>query len=146
MADVFPFPVHTIEDYFQMRVPDIDKFLPNFQVKIAKDAAMAFYWRKLFPGDAEPYNLNPQRLSELQKSLIGLKMAVQAIPHMLSGAAGAAGISKATSGPDSFQFEERIKYYSSMTAAWQRELEQMETSLGLVPMAAKVPPFRRVLA
>ena len=136
-------PVNTIQEYFKTRMPDLEKFLPGFNYTVAEAAAMAFYWRRIFPADAEPYNLNESRLSELQKTLIALKVVASAVPQLLAAASSASSISKATSGPESFEFEERAKYYNSMVKAWQSELAGMEAALGLLTsMAAKVPPFR----
>ena len=132
---------HTIQEYFTVRMPDLTTLLPGFTYTVAEAAAMAYYWRRIFPTDVEPYNLDETRLTEVQKTLIALKITVSAIPQLLSQAAGGS-ISKATSGPDTFEFEERVKYYSSMAKTWQTELSNMEASLGLVPMTAVVPPFR----
>lgn len=138
-------PVYTIKDYFTARVPDFATLLPGFNSDIAQASAMAYYWRKLWPGDVEPYDLEEARLNELQKTLVALRMVVSAIPQMLSGAATTAGISKVVSGPDSFQFEERVKYYSAMMKNWQTELEQMESAMGLTKMSPVVPPFRKTI-
>lgn len=138
-------PVHTIREYFSARVPDLDKFLPGFNAQVAEAAALAFYWRRLFPMDAEPFNLNEARLGELQKTLISLKMVVSAVPQMLAAVSAGASISKAQSGQDSFQFEDRVKYYQTMMKSWTDELTTMEQALGMSNMAAQVRPYRCVV-
>lgn len=138
-------PVYTIGDYFKARIPDFDKFLPGFNVSVAEASAMAFYWRLLMPADVEPYTLDQSRLGELQKTLVALRMVVSAIPVMMANVSSNSAIVKAQSGPEMFQFEERVKYYNLMAKNWQTELEQMESALGISNMAARVPSYRKVV-
>lgn len=137
-----------IADYLTSLIPTLATVLPGYNTAPAIQGAMALYWSYMFPwfgppiGPSTPgYTPNPgnpldssyleeSALSERQKWMIALRVAVSIIPA-INGWFTSPQISEAGAGPALVKFQDFSKMMRVILPLWQTDLNNVEAAEGI---------------
>lgn len=131
----------TIDQYVASLLPNVTSAIPGYTPAIAINGAMALYWTYLFPTEIPP-TLDETELSERQKYMIALRVAVTLLP-IINGWFTTPQVIEAGAGPATVKFQDLSKMLKVTLPMWETDLSNLEAAedifFNLLP---SIPAFR----
>lgn len=146
------------QDYFLARIPDFQTVLPSYPIATAVTAAIALYWDRFVPESSGLWidgpipntkvapTIDEALLTERQKSLIGLRAALGAVPVVTQGFT-VAKLENAQAGPAEAKFQDLSRLIKALLPQWQTELKNLEAFEGIFfDLLPNVPAYLQTLS